>query len=207
MKKDPQIYDISLPLYRGMIVYPNNPLYNVRPVNSRTSYASEISIGTHAGTHVDAPRHVFKKGQTVDALPLKNIVGECRVLNMTHAQKCVTLQDLQKAKIKAGERILVKTKNSSRGFKTFRNDYIYLDGDAAEFLAVKKIKLFGIDYLSVKQKGGDDHRPHTALLAKKIPIFEGLDLSKIKPGRYFFIGLPLRLKGLDGSPARAILMK
>lgn len=207
MKKDPKIYDISLPLYRGMIVYPNNPLYNVRPVNSRTSFSSEITIGSHAGTHVDAPRHVFKKGATVDQLPVKNLIGECRVLDMTHAKKCVTVQDLQKARIKSGERILVKTKNSQRGFKIFRNDYIYLDGAAAEFLAAKKIKLFGIDYLSIKQKGSDDHRPHTALLAKKIPIFEGLDLSKIKPGKYTFIGLPLRLKDLDGSPARAILMQ
>ena len=207
MKKDPKIYDISLPLYQGMVVYPNNTEYRIRPTNNKTSFSSEITMGSHAGTHVDAPKHVFPKGTGVDQLPISNLIGECRVLDMTHAKKCVTTVDLQKARIKTGERILIKTTNSKRGFKNFYSAYIYLDGDAAEFLASKNIKLFGIDYLSIKQKGSDDHRPHTALLKKIIPFFEGMDLSKIKPGKYYFIGLPLRLKGLDGAPARAILMK
>lgn len=156
---------------------------------------------------MDAPNHVFPNGKGVDGLDIKSLIGECRVLDMTKSLTCVTVKDLQKAQIKKGERILLKTKNSKRGYKDFYTDYVYFDGDAAEFLAKKGIRLFGIDYLSVKQKGSEDNRPHTALLKKKIPIFEGLDLSKVKPGKYFFIGLPLNLKGLDGSPARAVLMK
>jgi arylformamidase len=100
----------------------------------------------------------------------------------------------------------VKTSNSLRGYDRFYADYVWLDGDAAIFLAGKGIALFGIDYLSVKQKGGADNRPHTALLDKDIVIFEGLDLSAVEPGRYFFAGLPLRLVGLDGAPARAVLL-
>lgn len=207
MKKDFKVYDISLPLYQGMAVYPNNTEFRARPIRSRTSVSSEITIGSHAGTHVDAPSHVIEKGAAVDTLNIQSLIGECRVLDMTKVVKAITATDLQKARIKAGERILVKTKNSKRGFKDFYSDYIYLDGEAAEFLAKKNIKLFGIDYLSVKQKGSDDNRSHTALLKKKIPIFEGLDLSKVKPGKYFFIGLPLKLKGLDGAPARAVLIK
>ena len=205
--KNFKVYDISLPLYRGMLVYPNNTEFRARPIISKTSVSSEITIGSHAGTHVDAPKHVLPNGVGVDKIPVKSLIGECRVLDMTKSTNAVTLQDLQKSRIKKGERILIKTKNSKRGFKNFYNDYIYLDGDAAEFLAAKKITLFGIDYLSVKQKGSEDNRPHTALLRKKIPIFEGLDLSKIKPGKYFFIGLPLSLKGLDGAPARAVLIR
>ena len=208
IKKDNfKVYDISLPLYQGMLVYPNNTEFRARPIQSRTSLSSEITMGSHAGTHVDAPRHVFPNGVGVDALEVKNLIGDCRVLDMTHAKKVISLQDLQKARIKKGERIIVKTRNSKRAFKNFYTDYVYLDGEAAEYLASKNIKLFGIDYLSVKQKGSEDNRPHTALLKKKIPIFEGLDLSKIKAGKYFFIGLPLRFKGLDGAPARAVLMK
>lgn len=205
--KEPKIYDISLPLYQGMVVYPNNTEFRARPIHSKTSVSSEIVMGSHAGTHVDAAKHVFPKGKGVDAIPVKTLVGPCRVLDMTGCKKTVTIQDLQSARIKKGERILLKTRNSTRGFKNFYTDYVYLDGDAAEFLAKKGVALFGIDYLSVKQKGSEDNRPHTALLKKNIPIFEGLDLSKIKPGKYFFIGLPLKLKDLDGAPARAILMQ
>ena len=215
--KKQQIIDISLPLYQGMITYPGNPELKITPRRGATkrkdalpyisSFLTEISLGSHTGTHVDAPSHVFPKGKPVDVFKLTQLVGECRVINMVHVKKAVTVADLEKENIKNGERILVKTKNSLRGFKEFYNDYIYLDGDAAQFLAKKNIGLFGIDYLSVKQKGSIDHRPHTALLKKNIPIFEGLDLSKVKPGKYFFVGLPLRFVGIDGAPARAILIR
>ncbi len=205
--KNFKVYDISLPLYRGMAVYPNNTEFNARPIRGKTSISSEITMGSHAGTHVDAPKHVFPKGKGVDSLKMESLIGECRVLDMTKCTEAVTLNDLKNARVKTGERILVKTRNSKRGFKNFYTDYVYLDGDAADWLASKNIKVFGIDYLSVKQKGGEDNRPHTALLKKNIPIFEGLDLSKVKPGRYFFIGLPLSLKGLDGAPARAVLIQ
>lgn len=201
-----QIIDISLPLYQGMITYPGNPELKIRSLLSKTSFLSEINMGSHTGTHVDAPSHVLLKGKTVDTIKLTKLVGKCRVINMTNSKKAITIADLKKENIKRGERILVKTQNSIRGFKNFHHDYIYLDGDAAEYLAKKNIGLFGIDYLSVKQKGSPDHRPHTALLKKNIPIFEGLDLSKVKPGKYFFIGLPLRFTGIDGAPARAILI-
>ncbi len=207
MKKDFKVYDISLPLYQGMAVYPENTEFRARPINSRTSVSSEITIGSHAGTHVDAPKHVFPKGKGVDSLDIQSLIGECRVLDMTKVKKGITVKNLRKARVKKGERILVKTSNSKRGFKNFYKDYVYLDGDAADYLAQKNIRLFGIDYLSIKQKGSPDNRPHTSLLKKNIPIFEGLDLSKIKPGRYFFIGLPLRTKGLDGAPARAVLIQ
>lgn len=205
--KNFKVYDISLPLYRGMAVYPNNTEFRGRPIHGKTSVSSEITMGSHAGTHVDAPKHVFPKGKGVDGLKMESLIGECRVLDMTKCSTAITLQDLQKARVKKGERILVKTRNSKRGFKNFYTDYVYLDGDAADYLAAKNVRMFGIDYLSVKQKGGADNRPHTSLLKKNIPIFEGLDLSKVKPGRYFFIGLPLRIQGMDGAPARAVLIQ
>ncbi len=200
------VIDISLPLYQGMITYPGNPELKIRPLLGRTSLITEINMGSHTGTHVDAQSHVFPKGKPIDSIKLSRFVGECRVVNMTHVKKAVMVADLAKENIKKGERILVKTKNSLKGFNKFYNNYIYLDGDAAEYLAKKNIGLFGIDYLSVKQKGSADHRPHTALLKKNIPIFEGLDLSKVSPGKYFFIGLPLRFIDMDGAPARAVLV-
>jgi len=206
MKHIKKIIDISLLLSDKTIVYPGNPEIKIATIPGKTSTHSEITIGSHAGTHLDAPKHVFENGAGVDKVDLNKIVGECRVLDMTRVKEVIGVDDLKKEKIKKGERILVKTKNSKRGFEKFYDDYIYLGGEAAEFLAKKKIALFGMDYLSVKKRGGPDNRPHTELLRSGVVIFEGLDLSKVKPGKYFFVGLPLKFAGLDGAPARAVLI-
>lgn len=200
-------YDISIPIKNGMMVYPGNTEAEITAILSATSTSSRIVMGSHTGTHCDAPRHVFKRGGGIDSLPLSSFIGPCRVLDVTHVSECVRIEDLKPHRIKKGERILVKTKNSSRGFTRFRDDFIYLDGDAADFLAHKHITLFGIDYLSVKKKGGADTRPHTSLLKKNIVILEGIDLARIVPGNYFLTCLPLRLTGLDGSPCRAVLIR
>ena len=204
--KDKKIIDISLALEEGMITYPNNPEFKIQSFQDLTSAHSVIEMGTHTGTHIDAPRHVFKNGKGVSRIPLTAYVGKCRVLDLSMVKESITINDLKKYRIKKGERILVKTRNSTRGFKKFYNDYTYIDGDTADYLAEKGIILFGIDYLSVKKRGGSDHRPHTSILKKGIVIFEGLDLSKVSEGVYTFIGLPLKLGNIDGAPARAVLV-
>jgi len=202
-----QIFDISIPIHEKMAIYPNNPKIEISSIKTPSSYLSKIIFGTHTGTHIDVPRHVIKKGKGVDKIELEQIVGECRVLDMTKVKESIKIDDLKKYKIKKGERILVKTKNSIRGFKKFYKDYIYLDGDAADYLTEKQIVLFGIDALSVKKPGSSDVRAHTSFLKNEIVIFEGLDLSQVKEDNYYFIGLPLKMKGLDGAPARVILIK
>ena len=200
-----KFFDISIPIKNGMVVYPGNTEVEITSIPSAASLSSRIVMGSHAGTHIDAPKHVFRKGKGVDTIPLSSLIGPCRVLDMTHCTECVRITDLKPYRIKKGERILVKTKNSRRGFTTFRNDFIYLDGDAANFLAQKKIALFGIDYLSVKKKGGADTRPHTSLLKRGIVILEGINLSRVTAGCYTLFCLPLRFAGIDGSPCRAVL--
>ncbi|MBI4127454.1 MAG: cyclase family protein [Parcubacteria group bacterium] len=206
MRDYPTVFDISLPLYEGMISYPNNPGLTIEPMRTKTSFISKLSMSSHTGTHVDVPRHVFEDGIGVDAIDPAVFVGPCRVLDMTHVKGGITVADLESAALKEGERILVKTQNSLRGFHEFYDDYIYLDGDAAEYVAARKIALFGIDSLSIKKKGSDDVRAHNELLKNGIIIFEGLDLARVMPGEYFFIGLPLKLVGLDGAPVRAVLL-
>jgi arylformamidase len=126
---------------------------------------------------------------------------------MTASTSEITKAELEKKDIQSGERILFKTTNSQRGFETFYADYIFLSGDAAEYLAEKGVKLVGIDALSIKQKGSPDTRPHTVLLAKNIPILEGINLIAVTEGIYHLIVLPLKFMHIDGSPARAILLK
>lgn len=201
-----KIIDISLPIYEGMPIYPNNPGFSTKPVPTPHSYLSEVTMGTHTGTHIDAPRHVFKDGKGVDEVSLERLIGPCRVLDMTHKDIEISEDDLIKEGMKKGERIFVKTKNSLRGFETGYDDYVYITSGAAELLGECGVALFGIDALSIKKRGSSDNRPHTELLRRDIVIFEGLDLSRVKAGEYFFIGLPLKLVGLDGAPARALLL-
>lgn len=203
------IYDISLPLSNATIVYPNNIPVSVEThadMPSSQTKLSKITMGSHSGTHIDAPAHAVKGAHELHEIPLEVFVGPCRVFDFTNVIGAVKISDLDPKNIKEGEKILVKTSNSIRGFKEFYNDYVYLDGDAADWLRDKHISLFGIDYLSVKQRGSPDQRPHTSLLSKNIPIIEGIDLKEVPEGTYTLVCLPLKFIGIEGAPARAILL-
>ncbi|MFC1640865.1 cyclase family protein [Patescibacteria group bacterium] len=204
MKK---IYDLTLPISTQMMRYPNTPLVKFHQFRGRTSVSHLVHVSTHTGTHVDAQSHVRTGGQNIENIPLEKLVGPCRVLDVRGANEAIRIADIEKYHIKRGERILFRTKNSGRGFVKFKPKYIYLDGDAADYLAKIGIALVGIDALSIKKRGSDDTRPHDSLLFKKIVILEGLNLSQVPAGKYELTALPLPLKGLDGSPARVILKK
>lgn len=203
------IHDISLELSNDTIVYPNNtPILIETHADMPKSQTklSKIIMGSHSGTHVDAPAHAVQGAQELQDIPLEIFVGPCRVFDFTNVSGAIKISDLDPKNIKEGDRILVKTSNSARGFKDFYNDYVYLDGDAADWLRDKHIKLFGIDYLSVKQRGSSDQRPHTSLLSKNIPIIEGINLKEVQEGEYTLICLPLKFVGIEGAPVRAILL-
>lgn len=204
-----QIIDISLPLHEGTIVYPGNPSIEIEEISSATSGSviSKIVFGSHTGTHVDAPQHVIRGGEPLDQIPLETFVGNCRVIDCTKDEVSVKRETLESQNFQKGERILLKTNNSLRGFETFYEDYIFVSPEAAQYLAEKEVSLVAIDYLSIKQRGSKDNSPHTNLLEKNIPIIEGVDLSKAEAGEYFLVLLPLKFMKMDGAPARAILMK
>ncbi len=206
-----KIIDISLPLNNQTINYPGNVPLNVSIHHAMPEYATQLStinMGSHTGTHIDAPAHAMAVAITLDQIPLENFVGACRVLDFSEEiHEAVTKEMLEGKNVKAGERIILKTRNSIRGFKEFYDDYVYLDGDAADYLGGLGVMLVGIDALSIKKRGSNDHRPHLSLLAKNIPIIEGLDLSQAAEGEYELFCLPLNFTGIDGAPARAILVQ
>ena len=203
-----QIIDISLPISADMPVYPGTAQTRIKSVESGSgsSVLSEITLTSHAGTHIDAPSHALDGAEHIDSFPLEVFYGKCRVLDLTACTASITKEDLSSQDIKPGERILFKTNNSLRGFDTFYEDYVYLDPKAAKYLADIGVKLVGIDALSVKQKGAPDNTSHLALLSKHIPIIEGLNLSEVQAGEYTLCAFPLALRGIDGSPTRAVLL-
>lgn len=204
-----QIIDISLPLTTDTIVYPGNPAIEMEEIKSETSGSvlTKISFGTHTGTHIDSQKHVIDGGKGMDSIPLETFIGPCRVIDCSNDKEAVSVVTLQDANIQKGERILLKTTNSDRGYEEFYDDYVFLEPLAAKYLAEKEVVLVAIDYLSVKQRGSKDNTPHTYLLERNIPIIEGIDLSKAEAGEYDLVILPLKFMNIDGAPARAVLLK
>jgi arylformamidase len=203
-----RVLDISLPITESMAIYPGDPKVLITSLLSASggSRLSEINFGSHTGTHIDAPSHAVGNKNTIDTIPLKTFYGRCRVVDMTKCEEAITLKDIKRHKIKSHERVLFKTTNSLRGFKKFYDDYIYLDNEAATYLASLESILVGIDALSIKKKGLKDNTAHTALLDEDIPILEGLNLADIDAGEYTLCAFPLAFEGIDGSPVRAVLL-
>lgn len=207
----PTFYDVSVPISNGAAVYPGNPEVRISPqqeiAKGGSSNVSSLSFGSHTGTHVDAPKHMFDDGESVDKLPLDVLMGPAVLVDVGAKCMAVGAKELELHELKGHKRILIKTRNSSFIRETeFRKDYTYLAPDGAEYLLSLGVKLVGVDYLSIEQFHSGHHRTHDALLRSGVVIVEGLDLSVPAPGPYELRVLPLRLAGLDGAPARAVLV-
>lgn len=209
--------DISLFLNNEMPIYPGNDPEKGGPFRYPTFHRifdgekghgvtmTQIEMNTHDGTHIDAPQHFVNGRGTIDEMPLDATIGICRVIEIKDAVS-VTAAELEPYDIRAGERIIFKTGNSPHVYdkRMEPGKYIYITPEAARLLVEKKVRMVGIDYLTV----GNDHgnkEVHDTLLGNGIYIIEGLNLDGVKAGEYELICLPLRLEQGDGSPCRAIL--
>ena len=205
------IYDISLPIVSGGLTYPGNPPIEISPqqaiAQGGSSNVSSVAFGSHTGTHVDAPKHFFDDGATVDALPLDVLMGPAMVVSFGDEVMAVGEAELRLHELKGHTRVLIATRNSKFiRQREFVRDFTYLAPDGAAYLASLGVRLIGIDYLSIEQFHSGHHRTHRTLLERGIVIVEGLDLSATPMGPYELRVLPLRLAGLDGAPARAVLV-
>jgi len=206
-----RIYDISVPIRSGGLVYPGNPHIRITLEQAVAKGAganvSDIEFGSHTGTHADSSRHFFDDGQTVDQIPLEKLIGPARLVAFGDDVRSIGESELRAAKIEGQKRVLLRTRNSALLHqKEFAPDYTYLAPDGAKYLVALGVELVGIDYLSIEQFHSGHHMTHRTLLEKDVVILEGLDLSDPPPGDYRLICLPLRLEGLDGAPARAVLI-
>jgi arylformamidase len=206
-----RIYDISVPVRSGGLVYPGNPEISISLQQAIAKGAganvSAIAFGSHTGTHADAARHFFDDGQTVDKLPLERLMGPARLVVFDDSLRAIGEKELRAADIEGQKRVLLKSRNSALlHLPEFARDYTYLAPDGAAYLVAQGVELVGVDYLSVEQFHSGHHLTHRTLLEQDVVILEGLDLSEPPAGDYQLICLPIRLEGLDGAPARAILI-
>jgi arylformamidase len=206
-------YDISVPLKQGMNYLPLDPvppkIYRFNDVELGAKVTmSMLEIISHTGTHIDAPLHFIPGGSTISDMPLDATVGRARVIEIKDEEK-IKVSELKKHKIKKGERLLFKTRNSPRVYEspTFVEDYVYLDGTAAEYLAEKKIRLFGLDNITIGYLKDEPNivKTHQALLSAGIYILEACALGNVPPGEYELLCLPLLMYKGDAGPCRAIL--
>src|SRR5438874_2630846 len=202
--------DISVPLYTGMVHWPDNPPVQIERAldinKGDAANVSKMSMGVHTGTHMDAPIHFLPGGKGIDQLPLSATIGRARVIEI-HDPESIKPNELEPHQIGRDERILFKTRNSSRCWQTndFVKDFVYISHEAAQYLAERHVQTVGVDYLSVGGFYKDGAETHHALLGAGIWIIEGLNLSQVQAGTYELICLPIKIQGSDGAPARAIL--
>lgn len=199
--------DVSLPLRSGMAHWPGNPPVRIERVRDMRrgdhSNVSLVSMGSHTGTHVDAPAHFLQGGAGVDAMPYEAANGPARVV---HARERDAIGPRALDGLRRGERVLFKTRNSARpGGTRFREKFVFLSIEAGRRAVDIGLRTVGVDYLSVGGYRANGEEIHRVLLSAGIWIIEGLDLSAIRPGRYDLACLPLRIAGGDGAPARAML--
>ena len=201
--------DVSVPLHAGTPVWKGDPppLFEQAMFLDRGDLCNltRMSASVHLGTHMDAPRHFLRDGAGMETLPLDAVLGEARVV-LIEDTLAVRPAELP-ADLAPGERILFRTVNSTRCWSRsdFVEDFVFISKEAAQALADAGIRTVGTDYLSVGGFTQDLVETHEILLGAGIWIIEGLDLSRIQPGRYELACLPLKIVGCDGAPARAAL--
>ena len=205
------VFDISLPLHAGMVVYEGDPDFESTPVCTIPGdgfAVTRLVLGSHTGTHLDAPAHFIVGGLTVDQVPLEILCGPARVLDLRGAGLAIGRQVLERHDWIEVSRVLLQTDSGPLLDGPFTKRYAHLTRDGAQFLRDRTaVRLVGIDALSIEAEPCPGFPVHHALLAATPPIFilEAIDLRGVPTGDYDLICLPLRIRGADGAPARASL--
>jgi kynurenine formamidase len=200
-----EIIDLSVPIAEGMATWPGDVevrLWRQKTLADGFANVGGIQLGTHAGTHLDAPFHWFEGGAKVDETPLERLVGPARVIDLRGRAPTISAAELSAAcgDVSAGERLLLLT--GWRGEVTDR-DYPHLSGEAAEWLVERELALVGVDTPSVD--GPAAGQAHEALLGASVPVIELLvNLDRLVGREFELIALPLAVVGTDGAPVRAV---
>lgn len=204
-----KIYDISWPISTAMTAYKDKKVVafeQLKTFDGDNVRESVITLGSHTGTHVDAPSHFVSDGVTIEKVALATLVGNCKVVDLTAVADRIESAHLEDKNLQSGDIVLFKTKNSAlKGDAAFNPKFIYLSASAAQYLVQRKIRTVGIDYLGI-ERGQPAHETHVQLFEAGITIIEGLRLQEVSAGNYFLCCLPLAIQGLEAAPARAVLI-
>lgn len=199
------IVDITRPVHPGMAVYPNNPGVRfelVQRAGGGKNALTRVTLGSHTGTHIDAPSHIREGERGVSAYSLEQLCGSAEVVDVVHIQSVITAADVPPTQ---ATRVLFRTRNSAGDPDVFDGNFVALEDSAAEELVRRGVRLVGLDALSIRRRG-TVNRVHETLIEAGIVVLEGLWLAGVAAGRYELFCLPIRWD-LDGAPVRAVLRK
>ncbi|HEY3890915.1 MAG TPA: arylformamidase [Bradyrhizobium sp.] len=204
------LIDISPALRVGMAVFPGDAAFAVNrtftigpdcPVN-----VASIAMSTHCGAHVDAPLHFDADGASIDMLDLADFIGPARVVEARGGGALCGFDEIAAALDGAPPRLLFKLMDRGdqlawpTGFRT-------LAPETVERLALRGTRLIGVDVPSVDPETSKDLPSHMVCRRHDVRIVENLVLVDVTPGDYELIALPLKLRGLDAAPVRAVLRR
>ena len=199
-----RIHDISMDVAPAMLHYGKRPeVFDVTRISAGDdANVSRWLIGSHTGTHVDAPAHFVEGATTIEDVPLETLVGPAVVLDLTSVTSSeIGPDDLLAAGLDDSERVLLKTPNSTGALREAeKSPWVGLSEAAAELLVERGVRLIGIDYLTIDAPAGEVGWPvHHVLCGAGVAILEVIDLSDIAPGRYTLAALPIKLVGSAAS--------
>ena len=206
-----RIIDITTGISVNTPVYDGDPIPLIAKVSSIEKdgfVVSRINIGTHTGTHIDAPSHIFENGTCVDGLDIGSFMGKAVLLDLSSGEGCIKEDELDKHYMEYADEndidvLLIKTGVNFESSET--TDFgRRLAATAGSWIIKNGFCVVGVDTLSVDSESSLPN--HNLFLRNGLNIVEYLNFSEASAGIYFFICLPLKLVGCDGAPARAILM-
>jgi arylformamidase len=208
------IYDVTLPITPDLPVWPGDPKPRIvveASLRAGDGYnLTSVHVSSHTGTHLDAPLHMVDGGTSVEELPLDRLIGDCWVARLPDEVRRIGAAELEAAEIPVGTNmLLLHTANSALWDGSpleFTGDYAAFTPDGARWVVDRGIDLVGIDYLSVDLFDADGLPAHRLLLGSGVLTLESLDLRKVPEGLYRLICLPLRVVGVEGAPARVVLV-
>jgi arylformamidase len=207
-----RIYDISVLLGAESIDYPGDTPYSrelICTIRDNGSYdLSKLVMSAHSGTHIDVPSHFIANTKSIDQYPVQEFIFPALVVPIEDKES-IRPHELKTLDIRPGDALLFKTDNSISGRcrnGLFSEDFVFMSPEAADFCVEKKVGLVGLDYITVEKDGDKAFQVHGKILGNDLLILEGIDLGEVPTGRYTLFCLPLKIKGAEASPVRAILV-
>ncbi len=207
-----KLIDLTHPLHDGQTSFPGDPVLKISPhytIEKQRCNVSQVAMGSHQGTHLDALFHFIPDGKRIDEMPLDWFHGPARVLRIPKApREEITVADLEpfESSLTPGARIIYETGwHRHYGQAEYFSDFPSLTQEAAAYLAGRRIRMLGMD---TPTPGRDYYEVHHLLqqVPAEIVIVESLANLDALPDEFVFIGLPLRFAGGDGSPIRAVAL-
>ena len=204
-----KIHDVTKMISEDMTVYKDRESKKIKRTvvadyEKADYYESRMDMDMHCGTHIDAPLHMIKGGDTIEKYDLSKFIGDCKLFDLTDVDEAIRKKDIENLDIQKDDIVIFKTKNSfDQGYNP---KFVYIEEDAAMYLSEKGIKTVGIDAMSI-ERDKKEHPSHKIILGANIGVIEDLYLKNVGQGQYFLSALPLNIRGSEASPIRAVLIE